>query len=121
MVFPITQYPTGVTNDQIPFLLTSLILALSACTGKNDDNNILDPSDVDPILLQFETCSDTRDYIGDVVLNQILSYRYSYYGGLDMGFEDSGAESDSDGGNSSEPTDYTTTNNQEEGVDEIDW
>ena len=80
-----------------PFLLTSLALSLSACTGaKNDDNTIIDPSDVDRLLIQFETCNDTKNYIGDVVLNQILSYRYSYYGGLDMGLEDSGAEAEED-------------------------
>ena len=81
-----------------PFLLTSLVLALSACSGpKDDDPNILDPSESEPILLQFQTCAETQEYMSDIILNQALSYRYSYYGSMDVGFEDSGAESDGGG------------------------
>jgi uncharacterized secreted protein with C-terminal beta-propeller domain len=105
--------------NKSPILLASLILSLSACRTDNSKNTDLLVDNADPILLQFQTCSDTQDYIADIVLNQALSYRYSYYGGWDMALEDSGAEADSSG-NESAPTDYTTTNNQEEGVDEID-
>jgi uncharacterized secreted protein with C-terminal beta-propeller domain len=103
-----------------PFLLTSLLLSLVACrSDKTNDTDLL-VENPDPILLPFQNCGETQDYLAEIVLNQALSYRYSYYGGWDMAAEDSEAGADNSGGGESAPTDYTTTNNQEEGVDEID-
>ena len=102
-----------------PFLLSSLVLSLSACQTSKDDDITDELTNGTPILQQFQTCADTQDYLADIVLNQVLSSRYSYYGG--WGFaEDTEAGADDSSGGESGPTDYTTTNNQEEGVDEID-
>lgn len=96
------------------------LIALSLLACRNDKSDDLNPESVDPILLPFEHCSEAQDYLGEIVLNQALSYRYSYYGMWDMALED-GASPEADSGSSNDtPTDYTTTNNQEEGVDEID-
>jgi len=104
---------------KISFLFSSLVLSLTACqTDKTDDPDLF-IENPDPILLPFENCSETQDYLAEIILNQALSYHYSYYGGWDMAAEDSDAGVDDSSGES-EPTDYTTTNNQEEGVDEID-
>ncbi len=100
------------------FLLSSLVLSLSACRAEKDDTD-LTVENAEPILLPFEDCSDTQNYLAEIVLNQALSYRYSYYGWGFAEDTEAGAD-DSAGGGESAPTDYTTTNNQEEGVDEID-
>jgi uncharacterized secreted protein with C-terminal beta-propeller domain len=102
--------------------LSLIALSLLACRNdkSEDTGDSLNPDSVDPILLPFEHCSEAQDYLGEIVLNQALSYRYSYYGMWDMAVED-GASPEADSGSSNDaPTDYTTTNNQEEGVDEID-
>ena len=64
-----------------PFLLASLILSLSACQTTKDNDIMDELTNGTPILQQFQTCADTQEYLADVVLNQALSYRYSYYGG----------------------------------------
>jgi len=102
--------------SQKTLLLSSLILSLTAC--RNDKNELV-IENPEPILIPFQSCSETQDYLADIILNQALSSRYSYYGGWMVAAED-GAEADSSNGAESAPTDYTTTNNQEEGVDEID-
>ncbi len=104
------------------FLLSSLVLSLTACRSDKDNteqNTELTVGDAEPILLPFEDCTDTQNYLAEIVLNQALSYRYSNYGWGFAEDTESGAD-DSAGGGESAPTDYTTTNNQEEGVDEID-
>jgi len=65
-------------------------------------------------LKRFSGCADVHDYLEDVILETLVRqlywdwwYRVPYAGGP----EDDG---------SSSPTDYTTTNLQEEGVDELD-
>ena len=103
-------------------LLSSLILSstfacLPGIVPNNTDSDIpnFQPSD-SPELIQFQSCEDTKSYLKEVVLNQAL-YRYNSYG-WGFGMEDSAsAEQESDG---DAPSDYTTTNVQEEGVDEID-
>ncbi|TNE91473.1 MAG: hypothetical protein EP330_05125 [Deltaproteobacteria bacterium] len=68
-------------------------------------------------LRSFESCDEVNDYMGDVILETLVSSRYGGYWGWmeDDVAADAGAES---GGNG--PSDYTTTNVQEAGVDELD-
>ena len=103
------------------------ILTLAACNkdpvDPNDTNDpkikIEDNYDPDARLSQFQDCSEMRGYLAEVMTNVVLNNRYSYwYFGLDEAGESAPNEDGS--GSSSEPTDYTTTNVQEEGVDELD-
>ena len=87
-------------------------LALAGC-----NTNVL-PDPGDPELRRFADCGELRDYATDVVTESLLDAQYGYgwwRGDLDAGAED-GPAADGGGG----PTDFTTTNVQEEGVDEID-
>jgi hypothetical protein len=94
------------------FGTTALILAaLSGCKGTID----VQPEG----LQQFESCDALRTYITDVATEDLIFNRFGVYY-MDDGALDAGAEGDSDGA-SSGPTDYTTTNVQEEGVDEADF
>lgn len=72
------------------------------------------PDPGDPGLTRFSSCGELRDYSADVMLEALVDARY----GWGIMFEDAATDSDSGGGES--PSDYTTTNVQEEGVDEID-
>ena len=66
-------------------------------------------------LKAFKDCEELRSYFLEVAVERVLEYRYNQWrwiawsGGPEAG-----------GGPSDVPTDYTTTNNQEQGVDEID-
>ena len=78
-------------------------------------------------LRRFSDCGELREQMADTWLDTIVQYRYSnsyYYGAEDdlASDSDSSAESGGDGGGSgsAEPTDYSETNTQEEGVDEPD-
>ena len=107
------------SRTMLSFSLLTTLLSTVAC--RNEEKTELDPSSISPILLSFQDCSETQDYIADIVLQQALSYRYGYYGRYGgILAEEGDVASDANGGESSAPTDYTTTNNQEEGVDEID-
>lgn len=64
-------------------------------------------------LRRFADCTDLRGYMTDAMVETLLRYRYSSWYWYDA--EAGGGEDD--GGS---PTDYTTTNVQEEGVDEPD-
>ena len=90
-----------------------LALTVTACDKKEE---ITEPG---PELRRFENCSETQDYLAEVMLNAALQYQYSYYWG--WGVDDVSIEAGSDeSGSNSGPSDYSTTNVQEEGVDEID-
>jgi uncharacterized secreted protein with C-terminal beta-propeller domain len=64
-------------------------------------------------LKDFNTCAEFDSYLTDVVLETLI--RHKYWLVIRPWF---GPERDAGGGDS--PTDYTTTNVQEEGVDELD-
>lgn len=84
-----------------------LLLTLTACdpTGPSGD------PEVD--LQQFASCDAMKDHLADSFMHQYGSFEYHF-----GGFEDSGvAEGDS---SPSAPSDYSTTNIQEAGVDEPD-
>lgn len=93
---------------------SAALLALFACnTDKGDSGDDKPVPDIgDRALRTFESCTEVRDYLADVMLETALNYKYSNWY-WDVAEEDGG-----DGGG--EPTDYTTTNVQEEGVDEPD-
>ncbi|MEC7986721.1 MAG: beta-propeller domain-containing protein, partial [Myxococcota bacterium] len=96
------------------FATFAALMTTTACDKKEEI------TELGPELSRFENCSETQDYMAEVMLEAALSYQYSYYWGWG-GTEDVAAEADS--GSSSEntgPSDYSTTNVQEEGVDEID-
>ena len=96
----------------------SALLFLSALACNTTKQTELIPTNPEPILLPFQDCADTQSYLADVVLNQVLSYKYGNYG---WGIMDAESDASADNGSTeSGPSDYTTTNTQEEGVDEID-
>ena len=72
------------------------------------------PRAATPVALKgFNTCAEFDTYLTDVVLETLI--RHKYWWVIRPWF---GPERDAGGGDS--PTDYTTTNVQEEGVDELD-
>lgn len=86
-------------------------LAIAGCSPEP----LPDPGE--PGLLRLSDCGELRDYATDVITESLLDAQYGYYGrGGDLSAEDGAAAPESSDG----PTDYTTTNVQEEGVDEID-
>ncbi|MBT3220804.1 MAG: hypothetical protein HN348_17100 [Proteobacteria bacterium] len=102
------------------------ILALfvgSGCQMKAEDG--VEPGDGDAIvkgrtaLHQFKNCSEMMDYLVDAAVEDIVESRYGmqYGWGGGWGF-DVGVNATEDVGGS--PSDYSTTNTQEEGVDEVD-
>jgi uncharacterized secreted protein with C-terminal beta-propeller domain len=105
-------------------LLSTLILSsVVACNPgsdpekEKDDTNGFSSSD-NPELILFQSCEETKSYLQEVVTNQVLSYHYGYYGwGV---LEDAETDAGANDSESSGPSDYTTTNVQEAGVDEID-
>jgi uncharacterized secreted protein with C-terminal beta-propeller domain len=81
-------------------------------------NTLTLPDPGDPGLLRFSSCGELRDYSTDVITETLLDSQYGWgWWRDDMAAPDAGAD---DGAGSDGPTDFTTTNVQEEGVDEID-
>lgn len=106
------MFPTARLSIVAPLLA----LALGACTTEQLDR----PLSEDASLSRLTDCGQLRTYVGDVMLEQLLQSQYPdsrWYFDAPMA-EDASAD-DGDGG-SDGPSDYTTTNTQEEGVDEID-
>ena len=96
-------------------LVFTSALAGLALMGCNPSAEVPDPGDAE--LLRMSSCGELRDYAGDVMLETVLDSRYGYWGrSVDMD-----AEAGADDSNGSDgPSDFTTTNVQEEGVDELD-
>ena len=70
-------------------------------------------SGCEPARLQrLDSCNDLRSYLVEAMLEELVQARYTWW------FRGPAGGTDSGGG--SAPTDFTTTNNQEEGVDELD-
>ena len=73
------------------------------------------PANPSTDLKAFKDCEELRSYFLEVAVERVLEYRYNQWrwiawsGGPEAG-----------GGPEDVPTDYTTTNNQEQGVDELD-
>ena len=95
-------------------LLSVSALAALALTGCNTDRQVPDPGEAN--LYRMSSCSEVRDYAESVMLETLVDSRYGYWrwgmeDDLDAGAEDGGGDG---------PSDFTTTNVQEEGVDELD-
>lgn len=96
-------------------LLPAALIAASlvACNHQNTPNTD-PPSDVRPELARFASCSAFKDGVTDSWVETLISWRYGY------GWLAEDAEGDADDGGSDGPSDFSTTNVQEEGVDEPD-
>jgi len=68
----------------------------------------------DSSLIKLSSCDELRSYLVGVAVETLLEHRYSWWFMVPWS---GGAE---DRGGSDVPSDYTTTNNQEQGVDEMD-
>lgn len=87
------------------------LISLAACDPAKEPKPDVDATGVS--LRRFSGCEDLRDYVTDATTETLVAYRYGYgYWGVD--------DAETDGGSDDGPSDYTTTNVQEEGVDEPD-
>lgn len=94
--------------------LTLLVLATLGCRNKTDDAYYGDPlSNVSAKLERFSDCGDFSDSLVDSYLEELVQSRYGYYAYPE-------ADAGGDDGGQNGPADYSTTNVQEEGVDEPD-
>ena len=73
------------------------------------------PVDQSDSLKAINDCEELRSFFIDVAVEKVLEYRYNQWRWIAW----SGGPEPS-GGAEDVPTDFTTTNNQEEGVDELD-
>lgn len=115
--------------NTLPLTRLALPLALGLSLIGCDKTEPVDPEPpvVNPsaTLRRMASCDELKDRIADVVIEQ-MAQSYGYRGGVLEEDMEAGAPSDgADGGgatgdNSAGPTDYTGTNVQEEGVDELD-
>lgn len=102
----------------------SLLLGLSAVTlaaCKNDEPKGR-PAPRDAHLERFSSCAELKDHIVEAQVEMLVSAMYDGYYGVDVAME-GGATSDSAGsdrGGDGAPSDYSSTNVQEAGVDEAD-
>ena len=105
-------------------------LSLAACDG--DDGPSQTPEEPPALstsyqLQQATTCGQVRDRMVDTLTEQLLESRYNQWGGPgrffggEQGDNASAPQAAPNGGDEkAKPDDYTTTNIQEEGVDEAD-
>ena len=99
------------TMRHTPSLFLSLLM-LGACGGSTDET-------VNPemALSRFDSCAAMEDHLTESFLFS-LTNSYGHFGGIE---EDIAVDSaDSSGGGDSAPSEYSTTNVQEKGVDEAD-
>lgn len=88
------------------------VIALAAC---NPNANVDPNTDIGVGLARFSTCGAMESYLADAYTEQLVgSYGYWAYP-MAEDSADNGTDGDSGGA-----SDYSTTNNQEEGVDEAD-
>lgn len=103
-----------------PVLGVAALATLGAC---NVQEGAPDPAN-DASLRRMQSCDDLKDRLSEVITEALVKGRYGYRGGVAL--EDDAvnapAEGDASGGDqgADAPEDYTGTNNQEEGVDELD-
>jgi hypothetical protein len=92
------------------------VLVASALVGCNPKDENADPVPVQSAdLSRFSTCGELQSYVADAWVEILVQSRYGY-GMWAYPAEDSADGGDTSGG----PADYSTTNNQEAGVDEPD-
>ena len=96
---------------QTPSLLLSLMM-LGACGGGTED-----AVNQEMALSRFDSCEAMEQHLTESFLYS-LTNSYGHFGGIS---EDMGVDSaDASGSGDSTPSDYSTTNVQEKGVDEAD-
>ncbi len=96
---------------QTPSLLLSLMM-LGACGGSTED-----AVNQEMALSRFDSCEAMEQHLTESFLYS-LTNSYGHFGGIE---EDIAVDSaDASGGGDSPPSDYSTTNVQEKGVDEAD-
>mgnify|MGYP002037707964 CR=1 FL=1 len=95
--------------------LPAASLATIALTGCNPEP--VTPDNEGIALRTFQTCDGLEAYIEDAILETLVRNSGGYGWAVDDAVD---ADGSPEAGGSDEPTDYTTTNNQEEGVDELD-
>lgn len=107
-----------------PLRIAMLPLGLSVFAGCTTQVN---PGTVFPdnaaSLRRMASCDDLKTRLEDSYVEMLVDNTYGYYGRGGVFAEDDVAVADSAGGDGAEasaPTDYTTTNVQEQGVDELD-
>ncbi len=96
--------------------LTRLSLALALTLGAACSTNQV--PDYEPGLYRFSDCGQLREYVAEVMLESLVGYQYGGWGWYAL--EDDAEAGGANNGGGEGPTDYTTTNTQEEGVDELD-
>jgi uncharacterized secreted protein with C-terminal beta-propeller domain len=107
----------------LPICLATISLAASFDVLKNEPRarraenrrvRAIGPANAEAALASFSDCGEVRSYLIDVAIERVIRYHYSWWpvwgGGPEAGPPDA----------SDPPTDFTTTNTQEEGVDELD-
>ena len=104
-------------SGRVVFCLTIIVTLLSAiafATGPRRPNGRSAPNaDIPAELRKAEDCTELRTYITEALVDSILG---SLYGNLWWDLPWSGGGWDGTEG----PSDYSGTNNQEDGVDEMD-
>lgn len=105
--------------SRLSLLLGLSAVALAAC---NPDDPKGRPAPRDAHLERFASCAELKEHIVDATTEMLVSALYDGYYGVDVAMEE-GATDDAAGGDKggeSAPTDYSSTNVQEAGVDEAD-
>lgn len=98
-------------------LLTAPIVALALAGCKGNQPDLPDLTD-DPSLERIADCGGLKSYVADVSVQMLLNNYYNSW--YRWGVPEAGVDNDASDGGDGGPTDYTTTNVQEEGVDELD-
>lgn len=107
---------TSIHRALIPVALATLAVGCDT----TDDPGVPSLQRPAPTMRQFADCPALKSHLVDVVTEELVQNRYGFRGGvLEDGAVDAPADDDAGGGGDA-PTDYTTTNVQEEGVDELD-
>ena len=102
----------------IPAVAALTLTPLAACDDGNTNNPQPQPTVTrDHALHPFESCDQLRDYTSDVMVEELVRARY---GGWLEEMDGGAGPARNDSQEQDAPTDYTETNNQEEGVDEAD-
>jgi uncharacterized secreted protein with C-terminal beta-propeller domain len=98
------------------------LAALGACGTPDGGDGAPDPRN-EASLRRLQSCDDVKTRLADVLTEQMVQ-GYGYRGGGmlegDLGAEAPSSNGANDGASGDAPGDFTGTNNQEAGVDEID-
>jgi hypothetical protein len=108
--------PPGLASSLVAFAALSTTV-VAGCTGEDDTSSTTTQ------LVQYQSCGDLERDLEDMMITDIWA-QIDQWGSWGGGPVDDGASpeaGDEDGGDRQEGTDYSGTNNQEDGVDEADF